>query len=280
MTLPLLLGGDGQVGGELRRLGGFAVLPRAEADLRDGDALRRAVLSRRPPVVVNCAAYTAVDRAEGEPEVATAVNRDGPAALADACAELDVPLIHLSTDYVFDGTRDGAYGETDATRPLSVYGASKLAGEDAVRARLARHVVLRTAWVFSARRDNFVRSMLTLAGRPEVAVVNDQHGCPTAAADVARAVRVMVAAVLGGGGVWGTFHFCGRPAVSRFAFAEAIFAARGGGPRLRPVATEAYPLPARRPANSALDCGKVLAVYGIAQPDWRTSLKAIIGDAS
>jgi dTDP-4-dehydrorhamnose reductase len=280
MSLPLLLGSEGQVGGELRRMGGFAVLPRAEADMRDTPAVRRAVLSRRPSVVVNCAAYTAVDRAESEPELALAVNRDGPAALADACAELDIPLIHLSTDYVFDGARPDAYGEDDATRPLSVYGASKLAGEHEVRARLARHVVLRTAWVFSPRRDNFVRSMLKLAGRPELSVVDDQRGCPTAAVEVARAVRSMVAAMAVGHGRWGTFHFCGWPAVSRFAFAEAIFAARGGGPRLRPITTEAYPLPARRPANSALDCGKVLAAYGIAQPDWRTSLKAIIGDPS
>lgn len=272
MTRPLLFGAGGQVGTELVRQGDFEVVPRGEADLADPAACRRAILVRRPPVVVNAAAYTAVDRAEGEPDLAFAVNAHGPAALAGACAELGVPLVHLSTDYVFDGAKATPYREDDSPAPLSVYGASKLAGEQAIRARLDRHVILRTAWVFSGRRDNFIRTMHRLADRPELKVVDDQIGGPTAAAQVAEAVRALLAAIAAGRGRWGTFHFCGSPAVSRFQLAGAVFAALGRGPKLVPIATAAYPLPARRPANSMLDCRALEGAYGIPSPDWRTAL--------
>lgn len=267
--MTLLFGAGGQIGHELMRRGGFAAVPRAEADLADPAGVKAAILRRRPAAVVNAAAYTAVDRAEAEPEACFTVNAEAPAAMAEACAALGIPLVQLSTDYVFDGDKQAPYGEDDPTRPLSVYGASKLAGEEAVRSRLDAHVILRTAWVFSARRDNFVRTMLRLADRPELKVVDDQIGGPTAAADIARAVQTILAA---DAATWGTFHYCGAPAVSRFALAEAVFAARGRGPRLIPIPTTAYPLPARRPANSTLDCRRIAAAYGLAQPEWRGAL--------
>lgn len=276
MNRPLLFGAGGQVGFELARRGDFDVVHRSEADLTDPGACRAAVLARRPPVVVNAAAYTAVDKAESEPATAFAVNRGGPAALAEACAELGIPLVHLSTDYVFDGSKCEPYGEDEATAPLSVYGASKLAGEEAIRARLGHHVILRTAWVFSARRDNFVRTMHRLADRQDLSVVDDQIGGPTAAVDVAAAVLDIIGTISDGRAAWGTFHFCGQPAVSRSSLAEAVFSALGRGPRLWRITTAAYPLPARRPANSMLDCRRLQAAYGISSPDWRAALPAII----
>ncbi len=272
----LLFGASGQVGCELAAAGSFTIVPRAEADFSDPASCRAAVMARRPSVVVNTAAYTAVDKAEAESDLAFTVNRDTPAALAGACAELGIPLVHLSTDYVFDGTKAQPYTEDDATAPLSVYGTSKLAGEDAIRARLDRHVILRTAWVFSARRDNFIRTMHRLADRPELRVVDDQRGGPTAAAHVAQAVLAILAAVAQGRAHWGTFHFCGAPAVTRHELAQAVFATLGHGPRLLPIATADYPLPARRPANSMLDCRALQTAYGITPPDWRAALPAIL----
>lgn len=272
MTKPLLFGASGQVGAALLSSGCFLALSRRDADLSDPRSCRAAILTRRPPVVVNAAAYTAVDRAEAEANLAFTVNRDAPAALAEACAELDIPLIHLSTDYVFDGALDRPYRETDTPRPLSVYGASKLAGEEEIRKRLVRHVILRTAWVFSDRRDNFVRTMVRLANHQEIKVVDDQIGGPTAATAVASAVLAVLDAISDGRGVWGTFHYCGAPAVSRFGLASAVFFALGRGPKVLPVGTPTFPLPARRPAQTMLDCSSLRAAYGIVQPDWRPTI--------
>lgn len=276
MARPLLFGATGQVGSELLTMGRFQVVPRAEADLTDPGALAACVLRHRPPMVINAAAYTAVDRAESDSRAAFAINRDGPAALAAACATLGIPLIHLSTDYVFDGTKSGAYRPEDRPNPLSVYGLSKLAGEDAIRALHRTAVILRTAWVFGPRRDNFVKTMVRLADRPDLRVVDDQWGGPTAARDVAQAVMTIAAAWNRGQGVPGTFHFCGGPPVSRFGFAQAIFDAMGLGPRLTAIPTSAYPLPARRPANSMLECTSLFDAYGIAMPDWRPTLPGIL----
>lgn len=273
MTTALLFGAGGQVGAELLARHPFDAPSRAEVDLADPQAVATAILARQPSVVVNAAAYTAVDRAEAEPELAMAVNYDASAAMADACARLGIPLVHLSTDYVFDGSKNGPYTEAEAPAPLSVYGASKLAGEEAIRARLDTHVILRTAWVFSPRRENFVRTMLRLAEREELRVVDDQRGGPTPAAAVADAVMAVLAS---GSPTWGTFHFCGAPAVSRFEFARAIFAALGRGPRLVAIGSDAYPLPARRPANSMLDGSRFAAAYGMPAPDWRAALPSII----
>ncbi|MBX9634780.1 MAG: dTDP-4-dehydrorhamnose reductase [Magnetospirillum sp.] len=276
VTRPLLFGANGQVGFELAQRADFEIIPRSEADFTNPAACHAAVLKRRPNVVVNAAAFTAVDRAESESGLAFAINADTPAALAQACAQLAIPLIHLSTDFVFDGGKSGPYDEADAPRPLSVYGASKLAGEDAIRTCLDRHVILRTAWVFSARRDNFIKTMLGLAHRPELKVVDDQTGGPTPAAQVAMAVCRILDAVAMGRAEWGTFHFCGTPAVSRLALAAAAFAVLGRGPRLFPTPSASFPLPARRPANSMLDCRRLHQAYGITPPDWRSALPAII----
>ena len=169
------------------------------------------MIAEKPDLVINAAAYTAVDKAESEPELAFAVNRDGPAALAEACQAIGAPLIHVSTDYVFDGSKRGAYVEEDPVNPASVYGASKEAGESAIRARLPAHVIIRSSWIYAPMGQNFVRTMLRLGReRPELRVVDDQTGSPTAAAELARAVQGAAGALLAGGRDYGTFHFAGR----------------------------------------------------------------------
>jgi dTDP-4-dehydrorhamnose reductase len=247
---------------------------RDEFDLAKPAALRGKVRDLRPDLVVNAAAYTAVDQAESEPDAAFALNRDGPAALAEAAAEIGAPMIQLSTDYVFDGLKVSAYVETDAVNPLSVYGASKEAGERAVRERLARHVILRSSWIYAARGRNFLTTMLRLAheGR-DIRVVDDQAGSPTTAAEVARAVATIARQLLAGGTAYGTFHFCGGGVTSWHGFATAIFElARFDRVRLQAIATSEFNAPARRPANSALDCAKIARVYGIKPAAWRESL--------
>src|SRR5690606_4610767 len=223
----LVTGAGGQVGRELLRIGtarGARIvgLARTELDVSDADAVHAALAAHRPTLVVNAAAFTTVDRAEADPGAALAANRDGPAHLADACAALDIPLIHLSTDYVFDGTKREPYTEDDATNPLNVYGASKLAGEDEVRTRLRRHVILRTSWVFSAHGHNFVRTMLRLAQQsPALSVVADQRGCPTPAIHLAVAILDIARQLeWGRDDAWGTYHLTGRGETTWYAFAQ------------------------------------------------------------
>jgi dTDP-4-dehydrorhamnose reductase len=293
-TNILVVGRTGQLAHELRRATWPAgVAPdfrdRAQLDLARPEAARETVVAARPDIVVNAAAYTAVDAAEADREAAFAVNRDGPAALADACREIGAALVHISTDYVFDGGKSGPYAEDDPVNPLSVYGASKEAGEAAIRARLDRHVILRTAWVYSPVGHNFVKTMLRLgAERDLLRVVDDQHGCPTAAADLAAAVTHVCAALAAGRadgepGGCGTFHFCGAGITTWHGFAEEIFlqAARRGlkTPRLvEPIATADYPTPAPRPRNSVLDCTKIARVYGIVAPPWQPALSLCLDE--
>jgi dTDP-4-dehydrorhamnose reductase len=286
----LVVGRTGQVAYELWRgtwPTGTIVdfLDRAQLDLAQPDQVRDAVTAARPQIVVNAAAYTAVDAAEADRDAAFVVNRDGPAALADACGELGAALIHYSTDYVFDGTKTGAYFEDDPINPLSTYGASKAAGEAAIRACFERHVIIRTSWVYSAIGRNFVKTMLRLGQeRDELGIVDDQRGSPTAAADIATATIAICAALTAGhADGFGTFHFCGGGVTSWYGFARAIFAGaaeRGlRTPRVvKPIATEAYPTPAPRPCNSALDCGKIEQTYGIVAPTWRASLSACLDE--
>ncbi|MDR6289240.1 dTDP-4-dehydrorhamnose reductase [Inquilinus ginsengisoli] len=281
MTL-VVFGAGGQVGRELAELAqaqGLAVrvLARSEVDITDAAAVAETV--RGADFVVNCAAYTAVDKAEAERDQAFAVNATAPGVIAQACAEAGAALVHISTDYVFPGDGDRPWREDDPIAPLSVYGESKAAGEAAVRSALPRHIILRTSWVFAAHGSNFVRTMLRLgAERPELRIVADQRGGPTAAADIAAAIlAVRDRALAPGFSDWGTFHFSGAPATTWYEFAAAIFAARGGsGPKLHPIATSDYPTPARRPANSVMDCGRIARVFGVAQPDWRQSLAAML----
>jgi dTDP-4-dehydrorhamnose reductase len=286
----LVLGAGGQVGRELCRLAwpaGYhlAAFDRAGLDITRREAVFAAMAGERPDIVINAAAYTAVDRAEGEPEAAWAGNCIGPANLAAACHEARVPLVHLSTDYVFDGSKPGPYREDDPVAPLGVYGASKEAGDRAVREALARHVILRTAWVYSAHGHNFVKTMLRLgAERPVLRVVADQVGSPTSAADIAAAIRAVVQLVAAGNTRWGTYHFAGGGAVTWHGFAEAIFAlaapwdstGQGPPPLVEAITTADYPTPARRPANSVLDCRRIGAAFGIVPRPWREALAEVI----
>jgi dTDP-4-dehydrorhamnose reductase len=281
----LVTGARGQLGRELalrapRRGLAVVALPHAELDIGDREATARAIAAHRPDVVVNAAAYTAVDRAESEPGPAFAVNEDGPRHLARACAARGAPLIHVSTDYVFDGRKAGAYGEDDPVAPINVYGASKEAGERALRAAHEAHVILRTSWVYAAHGGNFVRTMLRLAGeRDTLSVVADQHGCPTAAGDLAEAGLDVAQRLLDGQRSFGTYHFAGRGIATWHELAEAaleLCLPEGRTrPRVLPVPATAFPRPARRPANSALDCARIEAVFGIRPRPWREALAEV-----
>ena len=281
----LVTGANGQVGRALVEAGGEEVvgLDRAALDITDRAAVHRSVTEHAPSLVVNAAAYTAVDRAEAEAERAFAVNRDGPAHLAAACAEAGVPLVHLSTDYVFDGTKGKPYRESDTPHPLGVYGQSKWAGEEAVREHVDRHVIVRTSWVFGTHGANFVRTMLRLMQeRDTLRVVADQHGNPTAAADIARAVLEIAEQVHDGGDApWGTYHFAGRPATTWHGFAEAILdEARRHGPvrttHVEAIPTSAYPTAASRPLDTRLDSTRLAEAWGIEAPPWRPALRAVV----
>jgi dTDP-4-dehydrorhamnose reductase len=281
----LVIGRSGQLAGALKAArwpAGVEVTCRGrdELDLASGAALREAVIAERPDLVINAAAYTAVDKAESEPDLAYAVNRDGPAALAEACQTIGAPLVHVSTDYVFDGRKTGAYVEEDPVNPTSVYGASKQAGEAAIRDRLPAHVILRSAWIYAPAGHNFVRTMLRLGReRAELRVVDDQIGSPTAAEELARGVLGAATRLFAGGTDFGTFHFAGAGSTSWFGFAEAIFELAGGPrPRLIAIPTSGYPTPARRPANSVLDSGKFARLYGVTARPWRESLARCLAE--
>ena len=287
MPDPLTLvvtGAAGQVGAQMCRIAEAAGvraigLDRAALDVTDGSAVRRALARHQPDAVVNAAAYTAVDRAETEPALAFAVNRDGPAALAQGCHALGVALVHLSTDYVFDGTKGAPYTERDPVAPLGVYGASKAAGEAAVRGTLDRHAILRTAWVFSAQAPNFVQTILRVAReRDRLDVVDDQWGHPTWAGDVAEASLSLARQLVAGRAV-GTVHYGGRPLTTWHGLASAVVDAAGLPTRVDPVSTSAFPRPAARPARVELDLARAEAL-GLAIPDWRDRVRAVVGSLS
>jgi dTDP-4-dehydrorhamnose reductase len=259
-------------------------LRRPELDLADHRTIAPALRSARPDVIVNAAAYTAVDQAESEPELAMRINGGAAGEAAHAAAALGIPVIQLSTDYVFDGTLGRPYREDDATGPISAYGASKLAGEQAVAAATANHAVLRTAWIYSPFGKNFVKTMLRLAEtRDEVGVVADQQGCPTSALDIADAIFAVARNLAERPGevpLRGIFHMAARGEAAWADVAEAIFAERarlGGKPvAVKRIATTDYPTPARRPANSRLDSTKLAATHGVRLPQWQDSLSACV----
>ena len=274
----LVTGAAGQVGREIVRLapalGVDAVaLGRAGLDVTDARAVREAVSASRADAILNAAAYTAVDRAESEPDRAFAVNRDGARHLADACRQRGLPLVHVSTDYVFDGTKGAPYTPDDPVAPANIYGASKAAGEDAVRDVLDRHVIVRTAWVFSRYDGNFVTTMWRLAAeRDRLAVVADQWGHPTAAADVARATLAAARRALDG--VAGTVHVAGAELATWRDLAVAALAASGAPTvPVDPLGTAEYPTAARRPARVELAMGESLNRLGLAPLDWRAALQ-------
>ncbi|MFO1140175.1 MAG: dTDP-4-dehydrorhamnose reductase [Paracoccus sp. (in: a-proteobacteria)] len=274
----LVFGRSGQVATELGRLAPDArFLGRDVADLTDAAACAALIRDSGCAAVINAAAHTAVDRAESEPDLARAINAAAPAAMAAACAALDVPFVHISTDYVFDGAGDRPRVETDPTGPLGVYGATKLAGEQGIAAAGGQWAVLRTSWVFSAHGANFVKTMLRLgAEREELRVVADQHGGPTPAADIAAACLTMVRAMQADASRGGIYHFSGAPDTTWAGFAREIMAQAGLACRIADIASSDYPTPARRPANSRLDCAAIGRDFGIARPDWRAGLAKVL----
>jgi dTDP-4-dehydrorhamnose reductase len=284
----LVTGANGQVGHELLSLApaGFEVLGfgSAELDITNAEQVGDSVERLQPQLIINAAAYTAVDKAESEPERAWAVNSAGVANLGVAAAKLGIPVFHISTDYVFAGDADTPYRETDPTAPTGVYGASKLGGEVELAKHCARHIILRTAWVFGAHGNNFVKTMLRLGReRDQLGVVADQHGCPTSAASIARALWALAERYRDQGDLaWGLYHYSGTPACTWHDFARAIFdAGLEQGllkrlPQLNAIPTSAYPTPARRPAWSVLGCGKLQQTFGIAPADWREELRAVL----
>ena len=282
----LVTGANGQVGWELARRGaalGVRAFDHAALDITDAAQVQTAIAAAKPGVVINAAAYTAVDKAESEREKAFLVNELGPRNLAQACAAQDIPLIHISTDYVFDGAKTAPYVESDPVSPLGVYGASKLAGERAILEAGAKAVILRTAWVFGAHGNNFVKTMLRLgAERDALRIVNDQKGCPTAAGDLAEAILKIAARLPGtvDPARFGIFHCVGAGPTTWFEFARAIFDAAkpARAPALTPITTAEYPTPARRPANSVLECGKLAAAHGITLRHWAAALAEMLAE--
>ncbi len=276
MTL-LIFGKTGQVATELRQLApGAQFLGRDEADLTDPQACAAAIRARRPSAVINAAAWTAVDKAETEEDAATLVNGAAPTAMAQECAALGIPFVHISTDYVFDGGGAAPFGADHPTAPLGAYGRSKLVGEVGVQAAGGTYAILRTSWVFSAHGANFLKTMLRLgAERDQLAVVGDQIGGPTQASAIAAACVEIAGQLTQDAGKSGVYHFSGVPDVSWADFAREIMVQAGLDCQIEDIPSSAYPTPAKRPANSRMDCAG-LAVFGLARPDWREGIRAVV----
>ena len=275
----LVFGKTGQVAIELQRLGGVIALGRDAVDLSDPGSCAAAIHEYAPFAVINAAAYTAVDRAEEDEAVATIINGYAPAAMANACAELSVPFIHISTDYVFDGTGADPWAPTAKTNPQTAYGRSKLAGEIGIRASGAVHAIIRASWAISSHGNNFVKSMLTLSEREaSMKVVADQVGGPTPAYDIALACLQIVEQLIEDPSKSGTYHLSGAPDLSWAEFASTIFAQAGRSVTVTPISSAEYPTPANRPLNSRMDCSATEDTFGITRPDWRLGLSRILYD--
>ncbi len=290
----LLTGVNGQVGHALQKafsqnpaLANIVVsLDRNQLDLTDQDVIRRAVETVQPDLIINPAAYTAVDKAESEPELAHAINATAPQVLAEEASRVGARFIHFSTDYVYAGNKIGAYVEADATQPLSVYGKSKLAGEEAIRAAGVEHLIFRTSWVYGAYGKNFMKTILRLAGeREELRIVADQVGAPTSSTSIAHAVLSVIANWQSG--VAGTYHLVNAGQTSWHGFAMAIVEEynriqmayglpllKASPDRILAITTQEYPTPAVRPANSVLDCSKLARDFAVTLPDWHAALIA------
>ncbi|WP_323813306.1 dTDP-4-dehydrorhamnose reductase [Cellvibrio sp. NN19] len=285
----LVTGANGQVGyclqQQLQAKGwNYVALTRNELNISDAHAVEKSVAEIKPTVIINAAAYTAVDKAEQEKEIAYAINRDGPANLARAAKSINAAILHISTDYVFAGDAEGSYREDAPTAPQGVYGQSKLDGEQAVIAANDKHIILRTAWVFGEHGNNFVKTMIRLGRtRDALGIVADQEGGPTYAGDIAAALLHIAQQYAENKTIsWGTYHFSGLPHISWFGFAKQIFAEVQQAeiydkpiPRLNAITTADYPTPAKRPANSKLDCNKLEQAFGIAPSNWQSALKNI-----
>ena len=279
MTI-LVFGQTGQVATELRAQKPDAIfLGRDRADLSDPAACAAVIREIHPDAVINAAAWTAVDKAEAEEAAATVVNGAAPAAMALAAAQLGVPFVQISTDYVFDGAGDAPFKPDHPVAPLCAYGRSKLAGEQGVIAAGGIHAILRTSWVFSAHGANFVKTMLRLSEtRDRLSVVADQIGGPTPARAIAEACLSIAHQLCADPSKGGTYHFSGAPDVSWAGFARETFAQAGRGTVVEDIPTAAYPTPARRPANSRMDCTTTQKVFGIARPDWKAELGLVLKD--
>ena len=276
MTI-LVFGKTGQVARELQALAPVIALGREEVDLVISGVCSAAIDRLAPAAVINAAANTAVDRAEDEEELATQVNGAAPTEMARACAERDIPFVHLSTDYVFDGSGETPWRPDDPVAPISAYGRSKLAGEQGVAAAGGRYAILRTSWVFSAHGQNFLKTMLRLGlERAQLRIVADQIGGPTPAAAIAQACLTIANQLAEDRAKAGIYHFAGAPDASWADFARAIFAQAGLACDVEDIGTADYPTPARRPANSRLDCSATKSVFRIKQPDWQDGLAAVL----
>lgn len=286
----LVTGSNGQVGSCLvKRLNQmpeieFLAVDREQLDISNCEAVNKLVNEFKPDAIINAAAHTAVDKAEQEVELSYAINRDGPQYLAQAANTVGATILHISTDYVFAGDKVGEYVETDDVAPQGIYGKSKLAGELAVAAACPRHIIMRTAWVFSETGNNFVKTMLRLAqSRDELGVVADQFGGPTYAGDIANALILMAKAVLKGNNNYGVYHFAGLPHVSWYQFACQIFKLAKAQKlfskdmQVNAITSDQYPTPAKRPANSKLSCNKIEQSFGIKSSNWQVALNNLNG---
>ncbi len=286
----LVTGAEGQVGSDVVEFGrssGFQIdaANRQVLDITNSDSVLQHFKESKPDLVINAAAYTAVDKAEEEKKVAFSINKDGVANLASACSRYNIPLLHLSTDYVFDGQKTGSYLETDQTNPKSVYGKSKLEGDKIVE-KLDQYIILRVSWVFGAHGNNFVKTMIRLANeRIELKIVDDQVGNPTWSGDIAKTL-ISISNKYKNKEVipWGVYHYSGLPEVSWFQFANAIFseatdlAIVNKLPCLLPIQTDEYPTAAKRPKNSVLNCSKIFQALDVPQPEWEAGLKQVLSN--
>ncbi|GJM17453.1 MAG: NAD(P)-dependent oxidoreductase [Thermodesulfobacteriota bacterium] len=291
MKSILVTGSRGQVGTEIRRLAQqrniiVVATDKKELDITQLDNIERVIKKNKSSIVINAAAYTAVDKAEEETDRAFSVNREGSANLAQACKNAGIPLLHISTDYVFNGDKDEPYKETDKPAPTSIYGKSKLEGEEAIRKILQQYLILRTSWVFSASGQSFPKTMLRMATeRDTLGVVADQFGAPTWAGDIARVLLDITSDYLQGNAInWGLYHYTGTPNTNWFEFAKIIFEQSAQEnllkqtPNLSTISTENYPTSAKRPKNSVLNCDKIQKELGIKQPNWYFGLNSILND--
>jgi dTDP-4-dehydrorhamnose reductase len=273
----LVFGQSGQVAHELQSLEDIFALNRSMADLRNPERCAHIIRDYKPAAVINAAAYTAVDKAEKEEALATVINCDAPSRMAEACANLSVPFVHISTDYVFDGSGSEAWLPESRTNPQNAYGRSKRAGEMGIVDRGVAYGIIRTSWVVSSRGENFIRTMLRLSEtRNELSIVSDQIGAPTPARDIAGACYQVALDLIADPSKSGIYHFSGAPNVSWYDFASEIFRQTGHDMDLTPILSADYPTAASRPLNSRLNCESTLVEFGIKQPDWRKGLNDIL----
>ena len=282
----LIFGRVGQVGWELRHklacLGQVSSVDFPEIDFSKPETIRQAIRAAEPTVIVNAAAHTAVDKAEAAPEPAWALNATGPGVIAEEAKRLGALMVHYSTDYVYDGSKQGPWLETDPTGPLNMYGQTKLAGDEAIAAAGGDYLILRTSWVYGARGANFLLTMLRLAKeRPELRIVDDQTGSPTTSECIAQATADILAQVLspageGLAGRSGVYHLTNSGATTWFGFAKAFLSKQASCPKLTPITTSEYPVPAKRPVNSVLSCEKLADTFGVRMPSWENALDLVL----